>query len=61
MPTDIAIPLTRRAQAEARALKDAMINLIIVCVWSGIGLILMALISMFGIDAEVAAMIVTNG
>ena len=61
MPTDIAIPLMRRAQAEAQASKDALINWIIVGVWSGVGLVLTALINEFGIDPEVVVMIVTNG
>lgn len=61
MPTDIAIPLRRKAQAEAQASKAALINWIIVGVWSCVGLVLMALINEFGIDPEVVAMIVTNG
>ena len=50
-----------RMVAEAQASKAALINWIIVGVWSGVGLVLTALINEFGIDPEVVVMIVTNG
>lgn len=58
MPTDIALVLMRKMEVEAQASRDA---LIIVCLWAVVGLLLAALMSRFGFDAEFAKAFVISG
>lgn len=51
MPTEIAFVLSRKAELEAQASKDVFL---IICLWAVVGLLLTALMSRFGFDAEVA-------
>jgi hypothetical protein len=61
MPTDIALVLMRKAEAEAQQLKDEQDNLVIVCLWTTIGLVLAALMFEFGFDPTLAQTLVVNG
>jgi hypothetical protein len=61
MPTDIALVLMRRAEAEAQASKDALTDLMIVCLWASFGLVLTALMSKYGFDPSLAQALIVNG
>ena len=60
MPTDIAIALMRKAQAEAHASYDAPMDLTIVCLWAALGLALTALM-LIGFDPAFAEVLVGVG
>jgi hypothetical protein len=61
MPTDIALVLKLKAEAEAQALKDALADLMLFCLWAALGLILAALMSKYGFDPAIAQAFVVSG
>jgi len=61
MPTDIALVLKRKAEAEAQGSKDALTVLIIVCLWVTFGLLFAALLSNHGLDPALAQALFLNG
>ena len=61
MPTDIALVLKRKAEAEAQGSKDALTVLIIVCLWVIFGLLFAALLSNRGLDPALAQALFLNG
>jgi hypothetical protein len=61
MPTDIALVLMRKAQAEAQASKEGLTDLIIVCLWAALGLAFMALMFKFGFEPTLVQALVVNG
>jgi hypothetical protein len=61
MPTDIALVLMRKAEAEAQARKEVQTDLVITCLWVTLGLVLTALMFRFGFYAEIAESLLTAG
>lgn len=61
MPTDIASVLARKAEAEVRAAKAELAELTVILLWLILGCVLTALISKYGFDTQVAAMLITGG
>ena len=61
MPTDIALVLKRKAEAEAQGSKDALTVLIIVCLWVTFGLLFAVLLSNRGLDPALAQALFLNG
>jgi len=53
--------LARKAEAEAQAAKAELAELVVLLFWFILGWVLMELISKYGFDPEVAAMLITNG
>jgi hypothetical protein len=61
MPTDIAVVLMRKAEAEAHASNDALTDLTIVYLWAALGLVLTALMFNLGFDPALAVVLVGAG
>jgi hypothetical protein len=60
MPTDVAMLLMRKAEAEARTLRDQQNDLILVCLWAALGLVLTAVMFDRGFDPLLVPLLV-NG
>jgi hypothetical protein len=58
MPTDLAVVLTRKAEAEAQASRDAQTNLIFVCLWAALGLVFTAVMFNQGFDPLILPLLV---
>ena len=61
MPTDIALVLKRKAEAEAQGSRDVLTVLIIVCLWVTFGFLFAALLSNHGLDPALAQALFLNG
>jgi hypothetical protein len=61
MPTDIVMVLRRSAEAEEQANRDLSDQMMIVCLWSALGLVLTALMFNLGFDPALAEVLVVAG
>ena len=61
MPTDIVMVLRRIVEAEEQANRDLSDQMMIVCLWSALGLVLTALMFNLGFDPALAEVLVVAG